>query len=93
MPLRLVGVGYKASVEGRSLTLKLGYSHDLVVPIPRDIQVSTPTASKVLLCGADYQRLTQFAAKIRAYRKPEPYNGKGIFVGSETIRLKEGKKK
>lgn len=89
----MVGVGYKASVDGRLLRLKLGYSHDLMIPIPKDIKVITPMPSKILLCGANYQQVTQFAAKIRAYRKPEPYNGKGIFVGSETIKLKEGKKK
>lgn len=93
MPLRLVGIGYKAATEGRSLHLKLGYSHGIVIPIPRDIRATIPTASKILLSGANYQRVTQFAAKIRALRKPEPYNGKGIFVGSETIKLKEGKKK
>lgn len=88
-----MGVGYKAAVEGRSLKLKLGYSHDLRISIPKDIRATTPMPSKILLCGANYQRITQFAAKIRAYRKPEPYNGKGVFVGSETIKLKEGKKK
>lgn len=92
--LRLVGVGYKAAVEPeRGLVLKLGYSHDVVIPLPDGIKASCPAPTKIALGGIDYQQVTQFAAFIRSKRKPEPYNGKGIFVGDETITLKEGKKK
>lgn len=95
MSLRLVGVGYKAALDptGKQLVLKLGYSHDVVLPLPPGITGSCPSPTKILLNGIDYQKLTQFAAIVRSKRKPEPYNGKGIFVGEETITLKEGKKK
>lgn len=94
MSLRLVGVGYKVALEqDRGLVLKVGYSHDVVIPLPDGIKATCPSPTRILLSGVDYQKLTQFAAIIRAKRKPEPYNGKGIFVGDETIALKEGKKK
>lgn len=91
--MRLVGVGYKAAVEGRNLVLKVGHSHSITVRVPSEIEASCPVPNKIILSGTDLQRVTQLAAKIRAYRKPEPYNGRGIFVGNETITLKEGKKK
>lgn len=71
----------------------MGYSHELLVPIPTGIKASTPIPTKIVLSGTNYHMVTQFAAKLRSYRVPEPYNGKGIFVGSETIVIKEGKKK
>ena len=88
-----MGVGYKAAIEGGILRLKVGYSHDVEIPVPSDVSVAVPNPTKIILLGCDYQRVTQFAAKIRAFRKPEPYNGKGIFVAEEKIVLKEGKKK
>lgn len=89
-----MGVGYKAAVEeGRGLVLKLGYSHDIVIPLPEGIKATCPAPTRITLFGIDFQKVTQFAAFIRSKRKPEPYNGKGIFVGDETIALKEGKKK
>ncbi len=92
--LRLVGVGYKAAIlNEKSLVLKIGYSHDVTIPLPEGIKATCPSPIKILLCGIHYQKLTQFAAIIRSHRPPEPYNGKGIFVGDETIKLKEGKKK
>ena len=92
--LRLVGVGYKAALEPeRGLVMKLGYSHDVVIPLPSGIKATCPSPTRIVLSGIDYHKLTQFAAFIRSHKKPEPYNGKGIFVGNETIALKEGKKK
>lgn len=91
--LKLVGVGYRAKLEENSLILKLGYSHLIQMPIPEGIKVTIPLPTKIVLEGIDYHLLTQFASKIRSKRKPEPYNGKGIFVGNETIIRKEGKKK
>lgn len=88
-----MGVGYKASVENGVLVLKIGFSHLVNVPIPDDIKVKMLNPTKFLLSGVDYQKVTQFAAKIRAFKKPEPYNGKGIFVADETVKRKEGKKK
>lgn len=90
-----MGVGYKAALseDKRSLILKVGYSHDIIIPIPNDIQITVPMMSKIVLFGTNYQRISQFATKIRSHRKPEPYNGKGIFVDNETIMIKEGKKK
>ena len=77
----------------RGIVLKLGYSHDVVIPLHAGISAHCPSPTKIILAGIDWQKLTQFAAHIRSQRKPEPYNGKGIFVGDETITLKEGKKK
>lgn len=93
MQLRIVGVGYRANLEDDRLVLRLGYSHDVVLPIPRGVNASLPMPTKVVLRGIDWHRVTQFAALIRSKRKPEPYNCKGIFVGDETIVKKEGKKK
>ncbi|KAK4330444.1 54S ribosomal protein L6, mitochondrial [Rhodotorula toruloides] len=93
LPLRLVGVGYRAAVEdvpnplpGQSrqrLNLKLGYSHPVLIDLPLDISAATPAPTSILLTGIDKQRVGQLAAKIRKWRVPEPYNGKGIFVGDE----------
>lgn len=88
-----MGVGYKVSIEGSDLRLKLGFTHDVVVSIPLEISAQILSPTKMVLSGCNLQKITQLAAKIRSYRKPEPYNGKGIFVGNETIKLKEGKKK
>ncbi|KAL4908739.1 hypothetical protein BDW74DRAFT_72745 [Aspergillus multicolor] len=101
--LSLVGVGYRASIEPTATTaepeypgqqfvsLKAGYSHPIELGIPQGVQASTPQPTRILLQGTDKQVVSQFAAEIREWRKPEPYKGKGIFVNGETIRLKAKK--
>ncbi len=91
--LELVGVGYRAQVQGKTLNLQLGYSHDINYPIPEGltIQCSKPTA--ISISGADKQQVGQVAAEIRGFRPPEPYKGKGIKYAGEQILRKEGKKK
>lgn len=91
--LEINGVGYRAAVQGRVLNLQLGYSHDIVYPIPQDIQIACERPTLIAVSGADRQRVGQVAAEIRAYRPPEPYKGKGIKYTDEMIRRKEGKKK
>ncbi len=91
--LEMSGVGYRAIVEGKILTLQLGYSHDIKFAVPEDITVETPTATSIVVRGADKQRVGQIAAEIRSFRKPEPYKGKGIRYAEEVILRKEGKKK
>ena len=91
--LELRGVGYKAAVKGNDLVLNLGYSHDINFPIPANVTILTPTPTEVVVSGADKQVVGQIAANIRAYRKPEPYKGKGIRYKGEYIAMKEGKKK
>jgi large subunit ribosomal protein L6 len=91
--LEINGVGYRAAVQGRTLNLQLGYSHDIPYPIPQDIQIACERPTLIAISGADRQRVGQVAAEIRAYRPPEPYKGKGIKYSDETIRRKEGKKK
>lgn len=92
LPIRVVGVGYKFLLEGGQLIMKVGHSHLDKVDIPKGITVKLSNPTKIVCTSADLHQLTQFAAKVRAVREPEPYNGKGIFVGDETIMLKEGKK-
>jgi large subunit ribosomal protein L6 len=91
--VRLVGVGFKVKLEKDCLFLKVGYSHLIQMPIPVGIEVDLSSPTKIILKGIDYPLVTQFAAKIRSKKKPEPYNGKGIFVDNETVIRKEGKKK
>jgi large subunit ribosomal protein L6 len=91
--LDINGVGYRAQVQGKALVLQLGYSHDVQFPIPDDIKIVCERPTAIRISGADKQRVGQIAAEIRAYRKPEPYKGKGIKYSTETIRRKEGKKK
>ena len=92
--LELVGVGYKARVEGSNkLVLSLGFSHDVPVVAPEGIKVVCPSATQITISGADKQLVGQFAAEIRKFRKPEPYKGKGVKYEGEYIRRKEGKKK
>ncbi|MFI3255982.1 MAG: 50S ribosomal protein L6 [Psittacicella sp.] len=91
--LKLVGVGYRAQVEGKSLALNLGFSHPVSYAIPEGITITCPTPTDIEVSGADKQAVGQTAAKIRAYRKPEPYKGKGVRYADEVIRLKEAKKK
>jgi large subunit ribosomal protein L6 len=91
--LEINGVGYRAAVQGNSLTLQLGYSHDINYPIPPDVKIACERPTAISITGADRQRVGQVAAEIRAFRPPEPYKGKGIKYAEETIRRKEGKKK
>ena len=91
--LEINGVGYRASVQGSSLNLQLGYSHDINYPIPPDVRIACERPTAITVSGADRQRVGQVAAEIRAFRPPEPYKGKGIKYSDETIRRKEGKKK
>lgn len=91
--LEIEGVGYRAAVQGKNLVLQLGFSHEIAFPIPDDVKISTEKPTSVTITGPDKQRVGQVAAVIRAYRKPEPYKGKGIHYDNETVRRKEGKKK
>ena len=91
--LEINGVGYRASVGENILTLQLGYSHDIKLAIPNDIEVKCPKPTEVIVSGIDKQKVGQFASEIRRLRKPEPYKGKGVKYQNEIIRRKEGKKK
>ena len=91
--LELVGVGFRASVQGKALNLTLGFSHPVNYPIPEGITIETPTQTEILIKGIDVQKLGQVCATIRAIRPPEPYQGKGVRFAGEQITLKEGKKK
>lgn len=90
--LEIVGVGYRAQVQGQKLNLSLGYSHPVEYAIPEGITVETPSQTEILIKGVDKQQVGQVAANIRAYRKPEPYKGKGVRYGGEVIVKKEAKK-
>ena len=91
--LEINGVGYRAAVQGNTLNLQLGYSHEVAYPIPDDVKIVCERPTLINVSGADRQRVGQIAAEIRAYRPPEPYKGKGIKYSTETVRRKEGKKK
>jgi large subunit ribosomal protein L6 len=91
--LDINGVGYRAAVQGKNLVLQLGYSHDVTFPIPDDVKIVCEKPTAIAISGADKQRVGQVAAVLRAFRKPEPYKGKGIKYDFETVRRKEGKKK
>ena len=91
--LDINGVGYRAAVQGNTLTLQLGYSHEIPYPIPKDVQITCERPTAITVSGADRQRVGQVAAEIRAFRPPEPYKGKGVKYRDETVRRKEGKKK
>ena len=91
--LEITGVGYRAAMQGKNLQLALGYSHDVVYPIPEGIQIAVPKPTEITITGSDIQRVGQVAAEIRAYRPPEPYKGKGVKYVDEFIFRKEGKKK
>ena len=91
--LEITGVGYRAAVQGSTLNLQLGYSHDINHPIPEGITIKCEKPTNIAISGADKQRVGQIAAEIRAYRPPEPYKGKGIRYSDEIVRRKEGKKK
>lgn len=91
--LEITGVGYRAAVQGKNLQLSLGYSHDVVYPIPEGITVATPKPTEIVVSGIDLKKVGQVAAEIREYRRPEPYKGKGVKYAEEFIFRKEGKKK
>lgn len=91
--LDINGVGFKAAAQGKKLTLNLGFSHDVVLPVPDGLEVKTPTPTQITIAGPDRQKVGQFAAVVRGHKGPEPYKGKGIKYSTETILRKEGKKK
>lgn len=90
--LELVGVGYRAAMQGKDLGLSLGFSHPVLYVTPEGITITTPTQTEILVAGADKQLVGEVAAKIRGYRPPEPYKGKGVKYSDETIIRKEAKK-
>ena len=91
--LEINGVGYRAAVSGKNLQLNLGYSHDVVFPIPAGIKIECPKPTEIVISGSNKQVVGQVAAEIRQFRKPEPYKGKGVKYADEHIFRKEGKKK
>ena len=92
LKLELVGVGYRANLQGNNLNLSLGFSHPVEFPAPEGITLETPTQTEILVKGTDKQLVGQVAAKIRAFRPPEPYKGKGVRYAGERITMKEAKK-
>jgi len=91
--LEITGVGYRAAMDGKSLKLQLGYSHDVLFPVPEGISISVPKPTEITISGIEKDRVGQVAAEIRGFRGPEPYKGKGIRYQGEFIQRKEGKKK
>ena len=91
--LEINGVGYRAEMQGKSLKLALGFSHDVIYDVPEGIEIKTPKPTEVVVSGIDKQKVGQVAAEIRSYRPPEPYKGKGVKYADEYIFRKEGKKK
>jgi len=91
--LELVGVGFRAAVQGKTLNLTLGFSHPVNYPVPEGITIEAPSQTEILIKGIDKQQVGQVAAEIRDIRPPEPYKGKGVRYAGEKIELKEGKKK
>jgi large subunit ribosomal protein L6 len=91
--LEITGVGYRAAVQGKNLQVQLGFSHDVVYPIPDGIAIVAPKPTEIVVSGIDKQRVGQVAAEIRGFRPPEPYKGKGVRYAGEFIFRKEGKKK
>jgi large subunit ribosomal protein L6 len=91
--LEITGVGFRAAVQGKSLNLQLGFSHDVNFPIPEGITIATPKPTEIVVTGVDKQKVGHVAAEIRGFRPPEPYKGKGVKYAGEYIFRKEGKKK
>jgi large subunit ribosomal protein L6 len=91
--LELVGVGYRAAVQGKNLNLTLGFSHPVAFAVPEGISIETPSQTEIVVKGTDRHKVGQVAAVIRGYRPPEPYKGKGVRYAGEKIVMKEGKKK
>jgi len=90
--LQLVGVGYRAQVQGKNLNLALGFSHPINFATPEGITIETPSQTEIIVSGCDKQKVGQVAAEIRAYRPPEPYKGKGVRYADERVARKEAKK-
>ena len=91
--LLLVGVGYRAKADNENLNLTLGFSHPVVYKLPEGIKAETPSQTEIVIKGIDKQKVGQVAAEVRAFRKPEPYKGKGVRYADEVIVMKEAKKK
>ena len=91
--LEITGVGYRAALQGKNLQIALGYSHDVIYPVPEGIAITTPKPTEIVVTGIDKQKVGQVAAEIRGFRPPEPYKGKGVKYVGEFIFRKEGKKK
>lgn len=91
--LTIIGVGYRAQAQGQKLNLTLGFSHPVVYEVPEGIKVETPSNTEIVVTGIDKQKVGQVAAEIRAYRKPEPYKGKGVRYADEYVIRKQAKKK
>lgn len=91
--LNLVGVGYRAAVQGNKLNLSLGFSHPVVYDLPEGTKAATPTPTEIIISGANRQVVGQVAAEVRAFRPPEPYKGKGVRYADEVVVIKETKKK
>jgi len=89
--LEIVGIGYRAAVKGNILELTLGYSHPIIYPIPKDVQITVEGNTNIKITGIDKQRVGQVAAEIRSFREPDPYKGKGVRYKGEVIKLKAGK--
>jgi len=91
--LQILGVGYRAAMQGKDIKLSLGFSHEVVYVAPQGITLAAPTPTEIVVSGIDKQQVGQVAANIRGYRKPEPYKGKGVRYAGEFVAKKEGKKK
>jgi large subunit ribosomal protein L6 len=91
--LEIVGIGYRAAVQGKNLLLNLGFSHDVTYAIPEGIKIECPRPIEIVVSGMDRQKVGQVAAEIRSFRPPEPYKGKGVRYAGEYVFRKEGKKK
>ena len=91
--MEIQGTGFRASVQGRNLVINLGFSHDVVYPVPDGISITTPRPTAITVAGTEKRQVGQVAAEIRGFRPPEPYKGKGVRYDNEQIRRKEGKKK
>ena len=91
--MEIQGTGFRAAVTGPNLVINLGFSHDVVYPVPPGITITTPRPTAIMVSGVDKRQVGQVAAEIRNYRRPEPYKGKGVRYDDEVIRRKEGKKK
>jgi large subunit ribosomal protein L6 len=91
--LSLVGVGYRATAQGDTLKLQLGFSHDIIYNLPKGVKAETPSQTEIVIKGSNKQQVGQVAAEVRAYRSPEPYKGKGVRYIDEVVHLKETKKK
>jgi large subunit ribosomal protein L6 len=91
--LEITGVGYRAALQGKNLQISLGYSHEVLYPVPEGITIAAPKPTEIVVTGIDKQKVGQVAAEIRGFRPPEPYKGKGVKYAGEYIFRKEGKKK